>query len=166
MPQLDPVLIFFQSFFLISFYLIFYFFFFRSYIFPLFFFNFKFNYYYTLQIYSNIIKVIYFYSCQLFYLKYIILNWIKNLNYFYKNNLNFLFQIEICKNYRIIFTNFYENLWYWNFLKEKIINNNILKFPIDPKSKIDWDNNLWINNLKTKNKLLKNSLLNEKFIIN
>lgn len=97
MPQLDAVLIFYQSAYLIFFYICFYFLFFRSRIFPYFFVNFKINYYTILKLIKTS-KLLLIYYCHLLFglkiyrlyglthinnllVKYYIYSFIKNYNF-------------------------------------------------------------------------------------
>jgi hypothetical protein len=114
MPQLDPVLIFFQSFSLITFYLIFYFLFFRKNIFPFFFVNFKLNYYLFLKFIRRLLKLIDFTSQYLFALKFYRLVIISLLNILTLNfNIQLFLKIDDIFRVYTLFSNF-SNLFLLN----------------------------------------------------
>jgi hypothetical protein len=107
MPQLDPILIFFQSSVFIFFYLIFYFVGYRNRIFPFFHLPYKFNYYYIGILYTNInLIMMKFYSIYI-YILYIIHIYIKILYNIYKSILIFINQFNTSKLNYIIIKNFH-----------------------------------------------------------
>lgn len=118
MPQLDPVLIFFQSTSLIFFYLIFYFFFFRRLIFPFFFINYKFNYYMLNKLYFRSIRNFYILCVYLFKLKLWNVISLKIMtNIILKTYLNYFnYTLNLQKLY-IIFINFSNIFFFFNKIK-------------------------------------------------
>ena len=129
MPQLDPVLIFFQSILLIFFYLFFYFVFFRVSYFPFFFFNFRFNYYFLNILYNNLIFFFKLRTNLLYYIKFLNLFFISILVEQSIMNIKFIFQIYILSLYNFFCKLSY--LFYISLVKDfslTNINSKLLEF--------------------------------------